>query len=246
MLKNINIKINTLILCHLLLALFYIVSASAQPDPTLNTLKGEDLKAFVSHYALKNVPHQDNESIEVEVMQLDHNISLPSCSSAIDISMSRKSLPERASAVQLSCNEKPQWNIFVPISVKVFTDVLVTNRLILTGEPLSANDVTFEKQDKNRLIDGYFTDEDTIVGLVARHSINAGAVLTTRNIKQLPLIKRNQTISLALVHGAIEIDLQGIAKSDGYLNDTIKVLNPSSKKIIDAIVKDSGKAEINY
>jgi flagella basal body P-ring formation protein FlgA len=38
----------------------------------------------------------------------------------------------------------------------------------------------------------------------------------------------------------------GIAKSDGFLNDRINVLNPSSKKIIDAIVVSSTQAEINY
>ena len=156
MFKTINTKIiaftpSTLfrIGFFLLLALTYLAPVSAEPDATLNTLKGDDLKAYVTHYALKSMSHQDNETIDVTVMQLDHNITLPPCTSAIDISMSRKNLPEHASAVQLSCSEQPQWNIFVPINVKIFTDILVANRLIMTGETLTTNDVTFEKQDKN-------------------------------------------------------------------------------------------------
>ena len=38
----------------------------------------------------------------------------------------------------------------------------------------------------------------------------------------------------------------GIAKSDGYVDGLIKVLNPTSKKIVDAVVTGKDRAEIIY
>lgn len=160
--------------------------------------------------------------------------------------MSAQHSADHANSVTLSCKEQPQWNIFIPINVQLFVDVLVANRLIMAGETISATDATYEKLDKNQLSNGFFKEDQSIVGQVARYNINTGTVFTAKNIKQLPIVQKNQTITLTVKSGSVEISMVGIAKTDGFLNDTIKVLNPSSKKIIDAIVKSSNQAEINY
>ena len=55
-----------------------------------------------------------------------------------------------------------------------------------------------------------------MIGLAARHSIYAGSVFNKTNTVSLPVIKKNQTITLAIKTGPVEIQMLGIAKSDGY------------------------------
>lgn len=233
-----------IIFCLLMALLFisFSFSAAAETDNLLKTLHGQELHTHIANYAALHIPHQDDETIEVTPVKLNQNLTLPSCSTDIDISISKQS----ANSVTLSCHTQPQWNIYIPINVKILTKVLVTNRIIGTGEPITTNDIIYEKQDKSLLTNGFFKDPKEVVGLVARYNMNTGTVLTKNNLKQLPIVKKDQTITLAVKTGGIEIKMLGIAKSDGYLNERINVLNPSSKKIIDAIVTSSTQAEINY
>lgn len=233
---------NILLCCTLLGAM----TVMAEPAENLRTLQGDAFKTYIVNYALNHLSHQDDETLEINVLPLEKQIILPACTTAIDISMTSQLVAKQANSVTLSCRESPQWNIFVPINIKVFTDVLIANRLIKMGELLSASDTTYEKQDKNNLPDGFFKDQGEINGLAAKHNISAGSIITGKNTKQLPIIKKNESVSLLIKTGGVEVQMIGIAKSDGYLNDTIKILNPSSKKVIDAIVKNNHLAEINY
>jgi flagella basal body P-ring formation protein FlgA len=229
-----------------LLATLYTNAASAEADSNIQNLQGQQLKSYITDYALNHLAHQDDQTIEVNVMQLDPNIKLRPCATAIDISLSSQGHSEQSSAITLNCKETQPWTLYIPLNIQRFINVLVANRLMKAGDVITADDITFEKQDINHLTDGFFKDEQAIVGLAVLHSLNSGTVFNRRNTKAIPVIKKNQTLSLAIKTDGVEILMQGIAKSDGYLNQPIKVLNPSSKKIIDAIVKDNNKAEINY
>lgn len=233
----------------LMIVSFFIFAYSAlgiaETENALKSLRGNALKSFIADYAVTHIPHQEDEIVEARVMQVEP-ITLRSCAQDIELSISNHNSSTNARSVAISCSAYPQWNIFIPIDVKLFTDVLVANRLIMAGEVISASDVAYERRDRNQLSNGFFKDQQVVVGLVARYSLNAGNVLTTKNTKQLPVIKKNQPITLISRAGPVEVSMLGIAKTDGFINDTIKVLNPSSKKIIDAIVKDSNQAEINY
>ncbi len=223
-----------------------LTTAFAEPDNAIQTLKGDALKTYLTNYALNHLTHQDDETTEIELLQLDQYTTLPFCSDAIDLSIPKKNYSERTNSIALSCKGRTSWNIYFPMNVKLFTNVLVANRPIQTGEIITENDVAYEQQDKNHLLEGFYKDIHSLVGLATSRTINAGGVFTQRNTRRMPIIKKNQAVNLAIKTGNIEIQMIGIAKSDGYLSGPIKILNPSSKKIIDAIVKDTDKAEINY
>lgn len=230
----------------LLLSILYLTPSFSESDNRINQLQDSELKTYITNYAANHIPHQDTETLEVNITQLRQDFKLPACSSPIHIEMPNQIAATHANTVTLSCKDEPQWNIYVPINIKIFANVLVANRLIKTGAIISPEDVVYQKLDKHHLTDGYFMDTKDLIGLAANHSIQAGAVLNQKNTRRIPLITKNQTITLAVKTGAIEIQMIGIAKTDGFMNEPIKILNPSSKKIIDAIVTDKNKAEINF
>ena len=230
-----NHVINTQLLFLFIAASIFLMIFSSD----INAMEYESrqhLESIVSSYIAQHVEHKDDERIIVNITALDSNTKLVHCDSEIQASLPNESHPAEINAIDLQCHSEPGWKIFVPVSVQFMSKVIAVNRLISSGEIITENDIGYEEHDKNRLYDGFFLEKKDVVGLSVVRSLSAGTVLTKKNLKQVAIIKQNQTVTLVLKKGSIEVVMIGIAKSDGYLNEPIKVLNPSSKKIIDAVV----------
>jgi len=57
--------------------------------------------------------------------------------------------------VGVRCNGKHAWTIYVPVSVKVMTEVIIAKRALERGTIISAADVGLEQRDISRLHRGY-------------------------------------------------------------------------------------------
>lgn len=215
-------------------------ASSAEDYETL-----DNIKSVVEAFVIKNTQHSEDETISVAINQFE-NIKLTRCQSAVTASFSQETIADQSHVVLLECNAAESWRVFLPIHVQIMTPVLAIKRMMVPGDLIAEEDISYVNYDRNRLYDGYYKDKRDVLGLTVSRSITAGAPLTRKNLKQMPLVKRNHTISLALKRGAIEIEMIGIAKTDGYMDSTIKVLNPSSKKIVDAVVTGTDRAEITY
>lgn len=202
------------------------------------------LKPMIQQYVEQQIPHGSDDIVQVDVSQIDPNYNLSACQTALIPSMAQDPQGGMANAVKISCMDEHAWHLFVPISIHVMTKVLCASRVIAQGEPVGVDDVIFDMRDKTRLMDGYYTDMSEFDGMTAARTLAAGTTITKKNLRRIAIIKKNQTISLVLKRGGIEISMMGVAKTDGYLHETIKVLNPSSKKIVDAVVVASDRAEI--
>lgn|GEM_PF-2511441 len=205
----------------------------------------QQLKSRVNDFVITNVAHDETDVVSVQVSQLD-SLKLRSCEKKLDLSFAKEGMSNQPSAVILSCASQDAWNVYVPVQIQIMTKVLSVNRPIATGETIDEQDLDLTTYDKNRLYDGFFKSREDVIGMSAARSIAPGTPLTRKNVKQLAMIKRNQTITLALRRGAIEIEMIGVAKSDGYKDGPVKVFNPSSKKTVDAVVVGRNRAEITY
>ena len=219
------------------------LAAPAISDEEYETL--ENIQSVVDAFVIKNTQHAEDEKVSVTITQFE-NVRLSHCQNDVKASFSNETIADQSHVVLLECHAANSWRIFLPIHVQIMTPVLSINRMMVPGDLITESDLVYENFDRNRLYDGYFKDKREVLGLAVTRSIAAGAPLTKKNLKQMPLVKRNHTISLALRRGAIEIEMIGIAKMDGYMDSTIKVLNPSSKKIVDAVVTGIDRAEITY
>lgn len=227
-------------LLAVIMAGFYSPALHATTDKSV-----EQIKSLINDYVVDTVPHNDDETVSVIIKQFD-DIQLGYCQGEMIVSFAKEALGSQPNAVVLSCEGTDNRHVYVPIQIQIMTKVLSVNRLISMGDVITENDISYELYDKNRLYEGYFKEKQDVIGLSVSRTISAGSPLTKKNLKQLPAVKRNQTITLAIRKGAIEVEMIGIAKSDGYVDGLIKVLNPTSKKIVDAVVTGKDRAEIIY
>lgn len=228
--------------CKWICALFLIFFQSTVFSEELESL--DNLKTITKNFITNSITLAEDETMDVQFIQNNMSLKLSRCSEPVTARLPEGMTKEHISAVQLTCEGSTPWHILMPVEVQMLTNVLVAKHTIALKDPLSENDLDYMKLDKNRLMSGYFKNKEEIIGLEASQYIQAGAVFTKKNIRQPILVHRNTAIELIARKNSMTVSVKGIAKTDGRLSDAVQVVNPSSKKVIDAIVIGPNKAEV--
>lgn len=74
--------------------------------------------------------------------------------------------------------------------------------------------------------------------------IKRGAVLRHDFIQPVPWVRKGRSVEVIVKSAGLEIRMRGIAQSDGWLGDEIKVVNPASKKTFHAKVIGEETVEV--
>jgi len=228
----------------IIILFFYLIDLPHALGQTFTDFN--EFKSYIQQYVERQVPHRQDEDVKINIIQLDSNTKIPSCNQLIETKLSQQELSSTSNVVQVTCNGNQTWSLYVPLQIQVFTKVLAAARMIKPGEVIEKQDITTSKKDKYQLFDGYYTHIDQVTGKVAARVIPNGGVFARKNLKKLPLVKKKQSVKLIIKHGSIEVTMQGVALTNGFLHDQIKILNPSSKRIVMAEVVGNGKAQIKY
>jgi len=119
---------------------------------------------------------------------------------------------------------------------------LTYSRNIMAGEIVGAADLVWSS-DAIAPADAP-GDPDTVIGMAARRPLREGTAVQGRDLSAPLVVKRDEMISVAFESGAISLTLQGKALKDGAVGESVQVLNPQSKKVIEAVVSGPGKAVV--
>mgnify|MGYP003667757401 FL=1 len=120
-------------------------------------------------------------------------------------------------------------------AIAAITDAssLVAAEVIRAGDRVSA---------ANAMTDaGTAADADeSLLGREVRRTIYAGQSITTDNTRPPMLVKRNQIVTLKYINGALEITTTGRALGEAGLSESVSVLNPDSRQLVQGIVQEGG------
>lgn len=205
----------------------------------------DNIKTVVNDFITSQVQVAPDEKLTVQINHLDSVAKLPACSQKIQAELT-SNITKQITTVQVNCNSTPAWHVFVPVEIQVSLPVVVAKHNIIPHETITDDDLDFATYDKNRLFAGYFKTKSEVVNNVAAHLIMAGTVLSRKNIDLPVLVHRSQAVTIVATSNQVSVSMQGIAKSDGALNSSIKVINPSSKRELDAVVIGPNKAQILF
>ncbi len=113
------------------------------------------------------------------------------------------------------------------------------------GHVLSKSDLRADVRDVARMTTaGYISDPALLVGHKLKTSILAGRVLTRQLVEADTLVRRGQTVTLAIAAGGINIRMAGKALSDGARNQRIRVENLNSGRVVEGIVRSAELVEV--
>lgn len=115
-------------------------------------------------------------------------------------------------------------------------------RNINTGEMIQAADLIWSDE----VIAGPNApaNPDMVIGQAARRPLRGGTAVQASDLAAPIAVHRDETIAVAFEARGINLVLQGKALKDAAIGESVQVLNPQSKKVIEAMVAGPGRAVV--
>lgn len=195
--------------------------------------------------AERHVAAQVLPSATVSAEALDNRLRLPACSGPLEAS-SANPAARGAWSILVSCRDQGTqlWAVFVPVKVADLRPVVVLAGSVAPGQPIAAELLRIEKRDVATLSAGYLSSVDEAVGRSLRRPVAPGAALTPDALAVVRLIRRGDLVTLVGRSGGLEVRAQGKALADGGSGERIAVENPSSRRVVQGVVRDGSTVDV--
>jgi len=130
--------------------------------------------------------------------------------------------------------------------VKITYDVYRPIRSLKMGHVLQLGDVELTQTKSDHVLRNIISDETDIVGHRLIRNLEKGETILTHMVKRVPLVKNGDRILIVANKGSLRVTAPGVMRQNGFKNDTVRVENLQSRKIILGTVIDSRTIEINF
>ena len=88
------------------------------------------------------------------------------------------------------------------------------------------------------------SDAEQAIGKAARRPLRMGAAAAAHDLGLPRVIKLNDPVQVAFEEDGVTLMLTGKAMADAAVGDSLPVLNPISKKTLDAVASGPGRASV--
>ena len=122
--------------------------------------------------------------------------------------------------------------------------VLVYARDLQAGEVLQPQDLMWSKSPAFGVPLDAPRDADSIIGQAAKRPLRAGSAVAQRDVAPAQVVKKDDVVSVTYQAGGIKLVLQAKAVRGAALGETLEVVNPASKKVIQAVATGADEAVV--
>lgn len=133
--------------------------------------------------------------------------------------------------------------VFVQGNLRILKEVPVVKRNLQYGERIQRDDVSFEKQDITFSRETIPLAEE-LYGSEVAGNLSSRQIIWKRNLKRKMALTRGAPVQVTVQNQGWRIHITGISQENGYIGDTVKVLNPDTKKLIVGVINDEGMVEV--
>lgn len=123
-------------------------------------------------------------------------------------------------------------------------EVVTLARPIARGETIRETDLVTERLPRAEVVTDALTRPEHVVNQAARRALRAGQTLRAADLMKPQIIARDDAVTIVFRSKAITLTLRGKAMANGAEGETIAVLNPQSKRIVQATVTAPGVVTI--
>ena len=120
--------------------------------------------------------------------------------------------------------------------------VLAYARNLNAGEIVQASDLVWS--DEAVAPGDAVTDAEAVVGMSARRPLRMGAGAAVHDLGAPRVIKRDDPVQVAFEEDGVTLVLTGKALGEAAVGEAVAVLNPVSKKPVDAVASGPGRAVV--
>lgn len=139
---------------------------------------------------------------------------------------------------------KPVFQASAALHASINKKVWVSTRRINRGEALQEQDFYLAERDLLTINGTPFDQEDLMDGLESKATLMKDRPLLKRYTGRIPVVARGDVVDAFIKRGAMSISMKVQTLDKGAPGDTIRVINPKSKKKLKGIVNDDSTIKI--
>lgn len=124
------------------------------------------------------------------------------------------------------------------------SEVVTLARALTRGEVVRENDVLIERRPKSEITQDVVTQPSGIVGQAARRDLRFGQLVRSVDLTKPELVSRNEAVTLIFDSPGVLVSVRAKALESGTEGDMVQVLNPQSKRVVQAMVEGPGRVVI--
>lgn len=197
----------------------------------------------VKNFARENAGGQGSK-IEITVGIIDPRLRLPSCTQMIPFLPPGNRLWGNAT-VGIRCGAPSPWTIYVPLTVKVFGQVVVAARPLSPGQVITPADVRLRRENLALLPAGIFSNPQTVIGKYIAGGVPAGYPLRMDMLRIPFAVTQGQIVKLVAHGHGFTVSSEGKALSSAKAGQPISV-RTSNGRIISGTARTDGTVEVGY
>lgn len=123
-------------------------------------------------------------------------------------------------------------------------EVAVTTRSLDRGETVKASDVALELRPRDLMPADAVLDQKPMAGRVTRRPLAAGTLVRPGDLARPEIVARGDIVTALYEAPGITLAMRLKAQEAGALGDTVSVVNPTSKKVLQAVVTGPGRVTV--
>ena len=123
-------------------------------------------------------------------------------------------------------------------------DVPVLTRRMRRDETIEKQDVVWKKFRRDVVGRNVLMDPEGLVGQAARRYLPPGRPLMTDDVEPPKIVRKGGIVTMFFETKNLQLTVKARATEDGAMNDTIRVVNVRSNKVVEAVVAGPTKVVI--
>ena len=190
----------------------------------------------------------DKDRLEIKVIYDGKKIIVPQGNVTFDCKLPGRK--RRIGRVHFLCLIKVSGDIKKRLrlyaDVKVAYDVYRPIQSLKMGHVIQPGDVELTRLKSDHVLRNIISDEADIMGHRLIRNLDQGETILAHMVQKIPLVKNGDRILIIAKKGSLRVTAPGVVRQNGFKNDTVRVENMHSRKIILGTVIDSRTVQINF
>ncbi|MBY0532776.1 MAG: flagellar basal body P-ring formation protein FlgA [Xanthobacteraceae bacterium] len=124
-------------------------------------------------------------------------------------------------------------------------EVVTLARAIPRGETIRESDIVVERLPRAEVVADALSRTEQVVNQAARRALRSGQTLRAADLMKPQIVSRDDAVTIVYRTKAVTLTLRGKSMGNGAEGETISVLNPQSKRVVQATVTAPGVVMVN-
>ena len=232
----------------IIIAVLFNIALSGKPAWAVSKILKISMIEKIGKDFMLDTLQWDKDRLELKVVYEGKQIRVPQGNTTFDYKLpGRKNRIGRVHflcLVKVAGDTKKRLRLYA--DVKVSYDVYRPIRSLKMGHVIQSGDVELTRLKADHVLRNIISDEGDIMGHRLIRNLEEGETILAHMVQKIPLVKNGDRILIIAHKGSLRVTAPGVVRQNGFKNDTVRVENIHSKKIILGTVLDSRTVQINF